>query len=113
MSGATEHGNTNLSFEERKKHELRIGKILEYRIGMYVATKRDRRSKSSLYFQHFWDRGEISDAFEKKEPKTVLTYRTGDLELLTISRLIPKTRNLGFAIITTYPKLELWNIGKS
>src|SRR3990167_3909828 len=113
MSGATDQGNVSTSFEETKKREVRIGKILDYRIGMYVAIRRDKKDRSNLYFQHFWDRGEISDAFEKEEPTTEIMYRKDNLELLAISRLVPKARNLGFLTVTTYQSLELWKADKA
>jgi len=112
MGGATDQGNVSTSFEETKKRGVRIGKILEYRIGMYVATRRDKKGKSNLYFQHFWDRGEIGEVFEREQPTTGITYRKDGLELLVISKLVPKARNLGFLTVTTYQRLELWRADK-
>jgi hypothetical protein len=108
FSGVTDHGNISTSFEETKTRKVSLGKILEYRIGMYVATKRSKRNKSTLYFEYFWDRGEINEAFERKQPITTVTYAEDSLEIASIDKQIPRVRHLGSLIITTYSTVQLW-----
>lgn len=109
ITGTTEHGDVSMPAGENEPKEMRIGKLHEYRIGMYVATRRDNRDVSSLTFEHFWDRGEINEALDNDGPETSITYTKEDLDVFRISRHIPKLRHWGPLKITSYNRIDMWN----
>ncbi len=109
--GATPQGEMNVSFDDEKKSEIRIGKVDEYRIGGYIVVKPHYGRTNALRFDHFFGRGETNEALEKNDGYTVIFY-DGRLEVKTISRKYPVRRNFfGYQIITYAPKV-LYRDGK-
>ncbi len=110
-AGATSAGQVNASFDETKRSEVRFG-VREYRIGFYVATKYNDKRQSSLIFEHFWDRGEVNEAFEDDQPQTEIVYKNDSLEVVAINKRMPTIKTLFPVIIritaTVYNRVPLW-----
>ena len=100
VTGTTEHGTVNVSSEEEQKNIFELGEVFEYRIGTYVVRKYSGNTSSSLEFEHFWDRGEVNDAFEIKPQKMNISYNKLTLKISDIKLLLPTTLNLHFLTIT-------------
>lgn len=109
--GATPQGEMNVSFNDEKKSEVRIGKVDEYRIGGYVVIKRGSGRMNTLKIEPFFGRGETNEALEENDEHTKISY-DDSLAIKKISRHYPVRRKfLGVTLITYAPKI-LWDHGK-
>jgi len=109
--GATPQGEMNVSFDDEKKSEVRIGKVDEYRIGGYVVVKSRSRRINCLRFDHFFGRGETNEVLERMDGYTAIFY-DDSLAIKKISRNYPIRRNFLVALVTTYAPKVLWEQGK-
>ncbi len=107
ICGATDAGNFNIGFKEKKTKKIEFG-VKEYRIGNYVAYKYIGRDTTEIIFEHFWDRGMTNEAFEKDPHLTALKYDNDSLDVVKISLGVPKRRKIACLRIITYQRIPLW-----
>lgn len=117
-TGATDHGNISTSFHSDQTKELRIG-VKEYRIGAYVATKQTNRDSTFLIFEHFWDRREIDEIFERQKKQTEIGYDKESLEPFSVRQATSHSPEIDFklgkirvriSLRERYERITLWEI---
>lgn len=109
IKGSTLHGEVSISQEGVENDPgMKFGKVNEYRIGGYVATRRERRKRKYLTFETFFGRGEVNEALEKDEAEIVIFYND-NLEIQEIARFYPIKRTyLKILELITYARDTIW-----
>ncbi len=108
VAAATDLGTVNTNFDEEETKTYQLGRVNEYRIGGYVATKRQAENSTVLHFEPFWDRGWVTDIFSRYQPTTSIRYNEKSLELLHIQKNFPTFLKLPFLLIVRYKGVLLW-----
>ena len=112
IKGATEHGDISISTDTTPYEKSFGGK--EYRIGNYVVTKMPFSfGRSSLYFQHFWEREPSSRVVDTPTSYRRIVYQKKTLDPIAIAQVDypPKTVRLGHRTYTLYAfshRTTLW-----
>lgn len=117
-AGATNVGSVSARFDQKTTKKVEFN-VAEYRIGRYVAGKLEEKGKACIFFEPYWDRGFVNQAFGKAPEHTGIEYDPKSLEVEKIYRITPTRKRLSsfpvpitILIFSHKGEIILWQKGK-